>query len=491
MPAESREDLRQLIRRKLGRYKFIVVSNREPYMHVFRHGRVDWIRPASGVTVALDPVMRASRGLWVAHGSGEADPEVTDPRGFVAVPPDRPSYRLKRVWLSRRQEENYYYGFANSALWPLCHVAYRRPIFREEHWDAYREVNQLFADRVAEEVRDERAFLFIQDYHFALLPRMLRQRCPQAIIAQFWHIPWPNPEVFRICPWRHEILDGMLGNDILGFHIRYHCENFIATVDRELEARPDRELTAVVFRGHMTKIRAFPISIDFEEISRRAGSPETKRLAAIVRRKYRLSDHCILGLGADRIDYTKGIPERLDAIDLLLERYPQYRGRLVFFQAGVPSRTQIEEYGRLSEEVEHRVKAINQKYGRGTWQPIVFAREHLDLSRLLALYRMARFALVTSLHDGMNLVAKEFVAAQTDGNGVLLLSQFTGAARELTDAIIINPYSPDEVAERIRDAIEMNPIEMRRRMGRLREHVRENNIYKWAGSVVKKLTKLA
>jgi len=491
MAAESRESLRQLIRRKLGRSKFIVVSNREPYMHVFRDGRIDWIRPASGVTVALDPVMRASRGLWVAHGSGEADPKVTDPRGFVAVPPDRPSYRLKRVWLSRRQEENYYYGFANSALWPLCHVAYRRPVFREEHWDAYREVNQLFADRVAEEVGKERAFLFIQDYHFALLPRMLRKRCPQAIIAQFWHIPWPNPEVFRICPWRQEILDGMLGNDILGFHIRYHCENFIATVDRELEARPDRELTAVVFRGHMTKIRAFPISIDFEDISRRAGSPETKRLAASIRRKYRLPENCILGLGADRIDYTKGIPERLDAIALLLERYPQYRSRLVFFQAGVPSRTQIQEYCRLAEEVEERVRAINQKYGRGAWQPIVFAREHFDLPHLLALYRMARFALVSSLHDGMNLVAKEFVAAQSDGNGVLLLSQFTGASRELLDAIIINPYSPDEVAERIRDAIEMNPIEVRRRMGRLREQVREHNIYRWASSVIKKLTKFA
>jgi trehalose 6-phosphate synthase len=489
--AETRESLRQLIRRKLGRRKFVVVSNREPYMHIYRDGRIDWIRPASGVTVALDPVMRASRGLWVAHGSGEADPKVTDARGFVAVPPDNPSYRLKRVWLSKRQEENYYYGFANSALWPLCHVAYRRPVFRKEHWNAYREVNELFADRIAEEVGQERAFLFIQDYHFALLPRMLRQRCPQAIIAQFWHIPWPNPEVFRICPWKHEILDGMLGNDILGFHIRYHCANFIDTVDRELEARPDRELTAVIFRGHMTKIRAFPISIDFEDIARRAASAETRRIAATLRRKYRLPEHCILGLGADRVDYTKGIPERLDAIDLLLQRYPQYRGRLVFFQAGVPSRTQIPEYMHLGEEIEKRVKEINRTYGRGPWQPIVYAREHLDLPKLLALYRMARFLLVSSLHDGMNLVAKEFIAAQVDANGVLLLSRFTGAARELGDALIINPYAPDEVAERIRDAIEMSPVEVRRRMGRLREAVRENNIYKWACFAIKKLSRMA
>jgi len=491
MPIESRESLRQLIRKKLGRNKFLVISNREPYMHVRRDGRIDWIRPASGVTVALDPVMQASRGIWVAHGSGTGDKETSDARGFVAVPPDRPAYRLKRVWLTRQQEENYYYGFANSALWPLCHVAYRRPVFLREHWRAYRDVNALFADRVAEEVGKDRAFIFIQDYHFALLPRMLRVRCPRAVIAQFWHIPWPNPEVFRVCPWKHEILEGMLGNDILGFHIRYHCDNFMATVDRELEARPDRELTAIVYRGHMTKIRAFPISIDFEDISRRAASAETRRLAGTLRRKHRLSDKCILGVGADRIDYTKGIPERLEALDRLFERYPHYRGRLVFFQAGVPSRTHVEEYRRLNEEVDQRVAALNLKYGTREWQPVIFAREHLELSTLLAYYRVARFLIVSSLHDGMNLVAKEFVASQVDANGVLILSQFTGAGRELADAIQVNPFSPDEVAEGIRQAIEMDPVEIRQRMGRLRQHVRENNIYKWAGAVVRKLTKLA
>lgn len=490
MPVESRETLRELIRRKLGRNKFIVVSNREPYMHVRRDGRVDCIRPASGVTVALDPVMQASRGLWVAHGSGSADRETSDADGYLAVPPDRPTYRLKRVWLTRRQETNYYYGFANSSLWPLCHVAYRRPVFLREHWDAYCEVNALFADRIAEEVGEDRAFIFIQDYHFALLPRMLRVRCPRAVIGQFWHIPWPNPEVLRICPWRHEILDGMLGNHILGFHIRYHCDNFISTVDRELEARPDREANAIVFRGQMTKVRAFPISIDFEDISRRAASPETKRIAAALQKRYRLRENCILGVGADRLDYTKGIPERLEALDRLFTRYPQYRGRLVFFQAAVPSRTQVEEYRRLSEEVEQRVAALNKKYGSRDWQPVILAREHLDLTQLLGLYRIARFLVVSSLHDGMNLVAKEFVASQVDANGVLILSRFTGAARELTDALLVNPFSPDELAERMCDAIEMDPVEVRRRMGRLREFVREHNVYKWAGAVIRKLTKL-
>jgi trehalose-6-phosphate synthase len=488
---ETRDSLRQLIRSKLRNAKFVVVTNREPYVHVYKEDKIECIRPASGVTVALDPVMQASRGLWVAHGSGSADADTCDANGFVNVPPDRPAYRLKRVWLTKDQEEGYYYGFANSALWPLCHVAYRRPVFRKKDWQTYCEVNQLYAERVAAEIGDDKAFLFVQDYHFALLPRMLRSRCPQAVVAQFWHIPWPNPEVFRVCPWRHEILDGMLGNHILGFQIRYHCQNFVDTVDRELEARPDREMTAIVYGGHTTKIRAFPISIDFDDISRRAASAETKRIGMELRRKYRLPSNCILGVGADRIDYTKGLPDRFEAIDRLLEVHPEYRGRLVFFQAGVPSRTHVEEYRRLNDEVDEKVATLNWKYGRNAWQPIVFVREHVPLSTLLGLYRIARFAIVSSLHDGMNLVAKEFVASQVDSNGVLLLSQFTGAARELRDAVIINPYSPDETAQKMREAIEMEPLEVRKRMGRLRAQVRENNIYKWAADIMRKMTKLA
>jgi alpha,alpha-trehalose-phosphate synthase [UDP-forming] len=488
---ETRESLRHLIRRKLRNVKFVAVSNREPYMHVYRNGKVEWIRPASGMTAALDPVMQASRGLWVAHGSGSADSEASDARGFVHVPPDRPTYQLKRMWLSKEQEEGYYYGFANSALWPLCHIAYRRPVFRLEQWETYAEVNRLFAEGVAREVGEKPALIFIQDYHFALLPRMLRALCPQAVLAHFWHIPWPNPEIFRICPWKHEILEGMLGNNILGFHTRYHCDNFIATVDRELEARPDRERSAIVYGGHVTKVRAFPISIDFEDVSRRASSQDTLKLMGTLRRKYRLPKDCILGVGADRLDYTKGLPERIEALDRLFDRYPEYRGSLVFLQAGVPSRSQVEEYRRLDEEVDSRVAALNWKYGRRDWQPLIYVREHVPLATLLALYRMAHFAVVSSLHDGMNLVAKEFVAAQVDANGVLVLSPFTGAARELTEALIVNPYSPHEMAERIHEAIEMDPVEIRQRMGRMREQVRENNIYKWASDIIKKLSKLA
>jgi alpha,alpha-trehalose-phosphate synthase [UDP-forming] len=488
--AETRESLRHLIRAELRGYKFVLVSNREPYMHVHRGGHIDWIRPASGVTTALDPVMQASRGLWVAHGSGEADAKSADARGFVDVPPDRPTYKLRRVWLTQEQEEGYYYGFANSALWPLCHVAYRRPVFRHDQWETYREVNQLFADRVAEEVGAKRAVIFIQDYHFALLPRMLRKRCPHAIIAQFWHIPWPNPEVFRVCPWKHEILDGMLGNDLLGFHIRYHGQNFAATVDRELEARVDRELTAVVYGGHTTKIRAFPISVDFNDINRRAGSPETRRRALHLRRTFKIPENCILGLGVDRQDYTKGIPERLEALERFFELYPHYIGKVVYLQVAVPTRTHVAAYRALSEEVLRKVEAINHRFGRGHWKPVILVQDHLQLPMLLALYRMARFLIVSSLHDGMNLVAKEFVAAQVDAEGVLLLSRFTGAARELPDALLINPYAIDETAAQIRQAIEMDPLAVRRHMGKLRHEVRERTIYRWAAEIIRKLARL-
>ena len=487
---ESRESLQQHLRRRLRKHQFVVVSNREPYQHVYRDGRITWRQPASGVTVALDPVMRASRGLWVAAASGDADAAVTDRNGLVAVPPDRPAYQLKRLWLSKEQEKHYYDGFANSAIWPLCHVAYRRPVFRLEDWEAYRQVNELFADQVAREVRDQPAFIFIQDYHFALLPRLLRARCPRAVVAQFWHIPWPNPEVFRICPWKQEILHGILGNDLLGFHLQYDCDNFTETVGRELESRPDHETNSIVRGGHSTRIRAFPISVDFDDLTRRAASAEVRRLMAGFRRRYRIPENAVLGVGVDRLDYTKGIPERLAGFERLLERYPQYRGRVVLFQVAPPSRIQVEEYRRLGEEVDQRVSGINWRYGTRDWQPVIYLREPVPLPGLLALYRLARFLVVTSLHDGMNLVAKEFVAAQVDANGVLVLSQFTGAARQMKDALIVNPFLPDAIAERMREAIEMDPVAVRRRMGRLRAQVRERNVYHWASEILKKLHKL-
>ncbi|HSC78069.1 MAG TPA: trehalose-6-phosphate synthase [Candidatus Acidoferrales bacterium] len=485
---QTRDTLRDLIRRTLKGRQFVVVSNREPYIHTHADRRIEVQRPASGLTVALDPVMRAAAGLWVAHGSGDADRRVTDEHGRIRVPPEKPSYTLKRVWLSKEQEEGYYYGFANSALWPLCHIAYRRPVFRQQDWKAYREVNELFAEAVAEEIGNERAFVFVQDYHLALLPRMLKERCPRATVGLFWHIPWPNPEVFRICPWKHELLEGLLGSDILGFHIRYHVNNFIDTVDRELEARPDREMTAIVYQRHTTKIRNFPISVDFKAISQAAASRAVTQRVRQLRELYRLPRH--VGIGIDRADYTKGIPERLRAVERFLELHPEHAGDFVFMQVAVPSRVHVEEYRRLNEEIDALVEDINWKHGSSSWKPILYLKEHWLPRDLHALYRLARFCLVSSLHDGMNLVSKEFVAANVEEDGVLLLSQFTGAARELRDAVIINPYATDELAEKINDALEMDSSAVRLRMRRLRETVREKNIYKWAHDIIRKLGRL-
>lgn len=486
----TKETLRQEIRQILHNRLFIVVSNREPYIHLHTENGIVCTRPASGMALALDPVVQASRGLWVAHGSGDADRGVCDAKGRVRVPPEKPSFTLKRVWLTEEQETNYYYGFSNSALWPLCHIAYRRPTFQQAQWESYQEVNQIFADAIAAEVGNRKAFIFVQDYHLALLPRMLKQRVPQAVVAQFWHIPWPNPEVFRICPWRHELLDGLLGNDLLGFHTRFHCLNFTETVANEVEARPDQEATAIIYQGSVTKIRSIPISVDFSAIEKQASRPETVERMDELRRRYALPKEN-LGLGVDRLDYTKGITERIEAIGSFLEHHPEYRGRFAFLQVAPPSRTRVEEYRRLAEEVDQTVERVNDRHRQGSWQPILYAKEHLGQADLYALYRMARFCVVSSLHDGMNLVAKEFIAANVDENGVLLLSRFTGSMRQLGDALIVNPYAVDELGEKIHQALEMDAGEVRWRMRRLREGVRVNNIYKWASTIVHKIGHLS
>ena len=485
----TKEGLHELVKTKLPGYLFVVVSNREPYIHTFIGNEIKCQVPPSGLTVALDPVMRACGGTWIAHGSGNADRDVVDENSKVGVPPGSPQYALRRVWLSKAEENGYYYGFANEALWPLCHIAYTRPVFRESDWNTYQKVNQLFANHVLDEVGDKKAFVFIQDYHLALLSRLIKEKNPGVITAQFWHIPWPNREAFRVCPWQEEILHGMLGNDLLGFHIRYHCNNFLDTVDRAIEARVDWERYEVTCGGKKTVVRPFPISVDFEALSLEAQKKEVD--AEIKRLKNRLGlTHEKVGMGLDRLDYTKGIPDRLRAIDRFFEKYTDYQEKMVFIQAGVTSRIHIDTYKKLNEEIDSLVEEINWKFQSQHWRPIIYLRENLPPTTLMALRRMADFCLVTSLHDGMNLVAKEYVASRFDEGGVLILSPFTGAARELTDALLINPYSPDHLAEAIKTALEMPKDERQKRMSRMRQIVQENNIYKWASDIITELLKL-
>ena len=482
----TKEELQALVQDKLSNHPFIAVSNREPYIHRWVGEEIKCFRPAGGLTMALDPVMQACGGTWVVHGSGDADPDVVDEQGRISVPPEAPRYTLKRVWLSKNEEAGYYDGFSNQALWPLCHNVYVRPIFHQTDWDAYREVNGRFADAVCAEIGDGGAFVFIQDYHLALLAKMIKERCPNVITAQFWHIPWPNHEAFRICQWQEDILDGLLANDLIGFHTLYDCSNFLETVDRTLECRIEREKRAIIRAAHSTSVQAFPIGVDFAKISARAAREEVVSEMDRLRRDYDLRQEFI-GIGIDRVDYTKGIVERFKAIDLFLGKNPRYEGRFTFVQAGEPSRTHIDQYQRLNDEIDELVEDINCRRQRRAWKPIIYIKEHLNPLTVSALQRLASFCIVSSLHDGMNLVAKEFVSSRLDGDGVLILSRFTGAARELSHALQVNPYSLDDMAKSIKVALNMSKKERRRRMSSLRAIVQENNVYYWASSIISEI----
>lgn len=484
----TRQSLDKLVKEKLSGYLFVVVSNREPYIHSFSGGQIVARVPASGLTAALDPVMQACGGTWIAHGSGDADKKVSDKQNKVFVPPESPRYCLRRVWLSEEDIKGYYLGFSNRGMWPLCHIAYTRPVFIEPDWNSYKKVNKVFAAAVLDEIGDKKAFVFIQDYHLALLSRLIKENHPNIITAQFWHIPWPNREVFRRCPWQQEILHGLLGNDLLGFHIRYHCNNFLDTVDRAIEAKVDWERYEVTRGEKKTAVRHFPISVDFEEISQSAQKEEVTREVERLRNRYGLENQRV-GVGFDRLDYTKGIPDRLRAFDCFLEKYPAYQGRVVFVQGGVVSRAELEEYKRLNGEIDDLVEEINRKYAQGNWKPIIYLREYLSPVSLMALRLMADFFVVSALHDGMNLVAKEFAAARFDEDGVLILSPFTGASREMTDALLVNPFATDSFAEAIKNALEMPTAERQKRMRKMREIVRENNIYQWAADIISELVK--
>jgi trehalose 6-phosphate synthase len=484
----NKDSLQELIRDRLSGHQFFVVANREPYVHQYAGNRVRCIPPVSGMVSALDPILRASGGKWIAHGSGSADRRTADAHGRLGVPPDDPKYVLRRVWLTKDQEDGYYNGLANQGLWPLCHTAFTRPVFDPRHWPIYTEVNELFAQATVEEAGDHPTFVFVQDYHFGLLPRMLKDANANLVVAQFWHIPWPSPKAFETFPWKEELLDGLLGNDLLGFQLRSHCLYFLETVERTLEAKVDYERLEVTRRGRTTEVRAFPISIDYEA---HQGEAQTEAVTKEVERwqhQLGLSEEFV-GIGIDRIDYTKGIPERIRALDRFLEKNPAYRGRLTFVQIGVPSRTHVPAYKHLDAEIDQIVEDINWRWGYENWKPIIYLKRQFGPAEMMALHRLANFCVVSSLDDGMNLVAKEFVASRTDGQGALVLSRFTGAARELTAALLVNPFSVDEMADAILQALTMSEDDRRRRMQKMRESVAANNVYRWAGKFLSALTK--
>ena len=479
------ERLRGLLRTQLRGDEVIVVANREPYIHDrVADGHVIVRRPASGLVTAVEPVMRACSGTWVGHGSGNADREAVDANDRLPVPPGAPEYTLRRLWLTEEEEQGYYYGFANEGLWPLCHVAHVRPVFRESDWHAYRKVNQRFADAVVAEARSEDPIVLVQDYHFALLPAMVKERLPAATILTFWHIPWPNPESFGICPWRREILEGLLGSTILGFHTRYHCRNFLETVDRYLEARIEHEHSLIAFRDSETLVESYPISIAWPSPEVEATWPTVEQCRSNVLSRLGLPEGQRLAVGVDRFDYTKGILERLHAVERFLEKHPEWVGRFTLLQIAAPTRSALEEYRGFQERIARVCDRIEQRFGKPGAPAVILLAKHHEHDAINELFRAADVCLVTSLHDGMNLVCKEFVAARNDEQGVLMLSRFAGAARELPDALVVNPYHVEECADALQEALTMPAAEQRERMVSLRATVREFNVYRWAGRML-------
>ncbi|MBI1957877.1 MAG: trehalose-6-phosphate synthase [Candidatus Rokubacteria bacterium] len=480
----TEERLKQFVKLRLGGSPLFVVSNREPLSHVWRDGRIQSERPASGLVTAMEPVMRACGGVWVAQASGDADRETVDEAGRLGLPLDDPRYTLRRVWLTKEEEAGYYAGFANEGLWPLCHLVHTRPQFRPEDWAHYTAVNEKFAAAILEEVADVDApLILIQDYHFALLPALIKRERPDARVAIFWHIPWPNAEAFGICPWQQELLLGMLGADLVGFHTQYYCNNFLETAERAIEARVEWEQFAVTRGQRTTLVKPFPISVAPTFVT----NPPNMSRADVLRE---LGISCeFLGVGVERLDYTKGLPERIRAIGRFLERCPEYQERLVFVQLAAPSRSSIARYQEIDAEVDAAVRDVNTRFATRKWRPVLYLKRHHDHREIWPFYRHADFCMVTSLHDGMNLVAKEFVSVR-EGGGALILSKFTGASSELRDALLVNPYDLDGVADAIRRAVEMPGDEQRARMGRMRQTVREHNIYRWAGLLLGELSRI-
>ena len=477
------QSLHDLLRDALPGAEVIILSNREPYIHNHTADGVVLQTPASGLVSALEPVMRACGGTWIAHGSGDADRETVDKNDRLPVPPDAPAYTLRRVWITDEEQDGYYYGLANEGLWPLCHIAFVRPVFREEDWKQYEKINERFADAVAREARTEDPIVLVQDYHFALAPKMIRERLPKATIITFWHIPWPNAETFGICPWKERILEGLLGSSIIGFHTQFHCNNFFETVDRFIESRIDREHSTVTLGGHETMVRPYPISIEWPPKAL-LGQPDMETAQRRVRERLGLPADARFAVGIERFDYTKGILDRMKSIDTLLSTQPEWKGRFTFVQVAAPTRSKLASYSNLQTEAVALAEEINARHGTADYTPIRLLIRHHEPAEVFELFRAADLCIVSSLHDGMNLVAKEFVAARDDEQGVLILSSFTGASREMSEALIVNPYDGLEMAQALDRALRMPATEQAERMHVMRQQVREQNVYRWAGRML-------
>lgn len=471
------------IKKQLGKRQLAVALQREPYIHIKTSHGIELKKGAGGVHILLDGILKKVGGTMVAVASGDADKLVVDAKNRIKVPPNHEKYTLKRVFLNEKETEGFYYGFANQTLWPLCHAVFVRPIFNPEWWHEYVRVNKKFADALIEELGDRESLVWVNDYHLALLPRLLKKRSKNIKIGTFWHIPWPTYEIARINPWRREIMDGLLGSDFIGFHRSYHVENFIDSARRDFGVIVDSEPTTITYKDRTTRLMNLPAGIDYHEILEKLDKNE-RHTKDLIKKDFGF-DYKYLAIGVDRIDYTKGIVVRLQAIDKLLEKHPELQGHFVYLSLGAPSRISIPAYNDYNRRIKEAVHQINAKYSKGDWQPIRFVNKIIPREKIFAYYQLADACLVTSLDDGMNLVAKEFIICNDPERGMLILSKFTGAAKDLPDAMLINPYDIESVADALYDSLKMESSEKKRRNMAMKEVVRENNIYKWGIEFIK------
>lgn len=472
------EDLARFSKKALKNKRLIVAIQREPYIHITTPEGIKLDKVAGGAHVLLDGILKQVGGLMVAIGMGNADHLVVDEKGRIKVPPKEKSYTLKRIFLKKKELDGFYYGFANQTLWPLCHAVFVKPSFSREWWDSYVSVNEKYANAILEELDSQDAFIWINDYHLALLPKMLKDKNPSLTIGTFWHIPWPTYEIFRICPWRKQLLEGLAGSDFVGFHRGYHVENFIECARRELEVIVDSEPRSIQYKEHKTRLSNLPAGIDYHEI--RQELEKYKNVTkSIFQRDFDISSKYVV-VGVDRIDYTKGLLERLKIIDRFLEKYPDFQEKFTYLSIGAPSRIHIPAYKSLNREIYDMVEKINWKYSTVSWQPVHFIDRVFERSKIFAYYKVADACMVTSLDDGMNLVAKEYVICADNDKGMLILSRFTGAAKDLTSALQINPYDTEGAADAIQIALTMPKEERIKRNKNMEAIVKENNIYDWA-----------
>lgn len=484
MPPWTSEDLREWAREQVGSGELLILAHREPFSHARGvDGSVLVSHSTSGLVAALEPLLRACGGVWIAHGSVAAGAADLQQHDALTVPPEEPSYRLRRVWLDAEELQGYYDNFANQGLWPLCHRVHVRPLFRPDDFNSYWNINGRFVDAVCEEAATDTPIVLVQDYHFALAPQMIRERLPRSTIATFWHIPWPSGESFEICPWGRHLIEGLLGSDVIGLQTPADCRNFLDTVGRSLEAHIDRERGEVTYAGSHTTVRTYPSSIEWPDRVA-AASPPIEVCQREVRESLGVAPGVRLAVGVGRLDYTKGIEEAFAGLERLLECYPEYRGALSFVQMAEPSRTRLQAYRDLHARIKGAAERVNRRFGRDGCRPAILLDRHAEPAEVYRLLRAADVCYVASLHDGMNLVAKQFVGARDDLAGALVLSQFAGAARELSEALIVNPYDIDEAAHALVRALAMPPDEQRCRMSRMRATVAEDNAYKWAARIL-------